>query len=83
LRIAIPVDLLSYALGLFSKVRYRDYALATIIGISPLAFILAYLGTLPFIFQMIALSVALVLILSGFIIASSLGKRSAVGEPKS
>ncbi len=44
LRMIIPVDILSYALGLFSKVDFKTYALATIIGITPFAFVFSYLG---------------------------------------
>jgi len=48
LRMLIPVDVLSYVLGLFTKIAWRTYALASLIGIIPFAFIFAYIGTLPF-----------------------------------
>lgn len=54
LRMIIPIDILSYVLGLFSKMKLRTYALATFIGIMPFAFILAYLGGLPVQYQVIA-----------------------------
>lgn len=44
LRIIIPVDVLSYALGLFSSMKPWPYFWSTFIGITPLAFIFAYLG---------------------------------------
>lgn len=44
LRMIMPVDLLSYAVGLFSKIRFTIYITATILGISPFAFIFAYAG---------------------------------------
>lgn len=44
LRMAVPVDLLSYALGLFSTIPLRTYALATLIGVTPFSFIFAYGG---------------------------------------
>ena len=47
LRILIPVDILSYAIGLFTSIKLTTYTLATIIGVSPFAFILAYSSTLP------------------------------------
>ena len=53
LRIIIPVDILSYALGLFSKIKLLPYSFATIIGITPFAFIFAYLGTVPFVYQIV------------------------------
>jgi uncharacterized membrane protein YdjX (TVP38/TMEM64 family) len=55
LRMVIPVDILSYALGLFSRVRAGLYFWATLIGITPFAFILAYAGRVPFSWQIIGL----------------------------
>jgi uncharacterized membrane protein YdjX (TVP38/TMEM64 family) len=55
LRIFIPLDLVSYALGLFSKVDAKIYILATIIGSVPFAFLAAYLGTVPFQYQIIGM----------------------------
>lgn len=51
LRLATPVDILSYALSLFTKINFKTYALATIIGIVPFAFVFSYLGTVPFYYQ--------------------------------
>jgi len=47
LRLVMPVDVLSYALGLFSQMPLGMYVLATIIGITPFAFVFAYTATLP------------------------------------
>lgn len=47
LRIIIPVDALSYALGLFSTIKMREYMLATVVGITPFAFVWAYFGSMP------------------------------------
>lgn len=44
LRMVLPVDLLSYAVGLLSKISFKKYMLATVIGITPFAFIFAYIG---------------------------------------
>lgn len=55
LRMTIPVDLLSYALGLFSNMKTVEYFLATVIGITPFAFVFSYLGSLPPVFQVIGL----------------------------
>jgi len=44
LRIIIPVDLLSYALGFFSKISLWKYTLATIIGVIPGAILMIYAG---------------------------------------
>lgn len=45
LRLTIPVDIGSYALGLTSGVRLLEYTLATIIGVTWFSFAFAYLGT--------------------------------------
>lgn len=42
LRMIIPVDVLSYALGLFSKIKTHSFFLSTLIGITPFAFIFSY-----------------------------------------
>lgn len=47
LRMAVPVDVLSYGLGLFSSVPFKLYIVATIIGISPFAFIFSYAVLFP------------------------------------
>jgi len=46
LRMTVPVDILSYALGLFSTVSARIYFFATLLGVIPFAFIFAYAGSL-------------------------------------
>lgn len=71
LRMSVPVDLLSYALGLFSRISFGRYALATVIGITPFAFIFAYAGTLPFYYQLAAFLIAIVMILVGLIVLKS------------
>jgi len=44
LRMVLPVDILSYALGFFSNISFVRYALSTVIGITPFAVIFAYGG---------------------------------------
>lgn len=62
LRIILPVDILSYAIGLFSKMKSAEYFLATLIGITPFAFIFSYTGELPIKSQIIIiLAVAIVI----------------------
>src|SRR3989344_5325913 len=72
LRIMIPVDLLSYALGIFGVLGWKKYTLATIIGITPFAFIFAYLGTLPVSYQLFSIPAGILLI---FIVYASGGKK--------
>lgn len=62
LRIMIPVDLLSYALGIFGVLDWKRYTLATVIGIVPFAFIFAYLGTLPVSYQLFSIPAGVLLI---------------------
>ena len=62
LRIAIPFDLISYGIGLVSKVDWKVYTLATFIGYAPLAFILSYLGTFSLVYQLIILVIGIILI---------------------
>ncbi len=52
LRMTMPVDILSYALGLFSKrIHWKQNAITTLIGISPFAFIFSYIGIFETKFQ--------------------------------
>lgn len=44
LRMLLPVDVLSYALGIFTRVSFPVYALATMLGIVWFSFAFAYLG---------------------------------------
>ncbi|MFW5846693.1 MAG: TVP38/TMEM64 family protein [Nanoarchaeota archaeon] len=55
LRIALPADVLSYALGLFTNISWKVYIFVTFIGMLPFAFILAYFGGLSFVYQVIGL----------------------------
>lgn len=42
MRIVVPVDALSYALGLFSSMRVVPYTIATLLGTMPFAFIVSF-----------------------------------------
>lgn len=46
LRIMLPVDILSYALGLFSKIKSNTFFFATLIGVAPFGFIFSYAGNI-------------------------------------
>lgn len=43
MRIFIPVDFISYAIGMLSTMKILPYSIATLIGVTPSAIILAYL----------------------------------------
>jgi len=64
-RMAMPVDVLSYALGLFIAVPYTTYTLATIIGITPFAFIFSYASSAPPLYTAGAIILALIAALLG------------------
>jgi len=63
LRLAFPIDILSYAMGIFSKVDYKTYIITTVLGFLPYAFFYSYFGTLPLDYQIIAF-IIFILILS-------------------
>ncbi len=44
LRMILPVDVVSFALGLLKRLRFRTYAVASLIGILPLSFVWSYAG---------------------------------------
>lgn len=66
LRMAVPVDLLSYALGLFAVMRFPPYMLATVIGITPFAFVFSYLADFNIWYQIGALAVGVAVIAISF-----------------
>lgn len=66
LRMTLPVDILSYALGLFSGISFRNYFLATLIGVSPFAFFFAYAIELPSVVQFFVVALVLILLASGY-----------------
>ena len=69
LRLAMPMDLLSYLLGLFTHVSLWKYAAATALGVTPPAFLLAYLGKLPHAYDIIAFGIGAVVIV-GYIVVT-------------
>jgi uncharacterized membrane protein YdjX (TVP38/TMEM64 family) len=47
LRMVLPMDVISYVLGLFTNMSWSSYVAATALGVTPSAFLLAYLGKTP------------------------------------
>ncbi len=74
LRMIIPVDILSYALGLFSKIKFWPYVIATFIGVIPVTFLLAYVGTINPLFQLIVFLIVGIILLTGWIVKEKQGK---------
>lgn len=44
LRLILPVDIMSFALGLLRRLRFRTYALASLVGIVPFSFVWSFAG---------------------------------------
>jgi len=51
LRISLPVDIISYAMGLFKFIRFTPYFFATLLGVAPFSYMFTYSATLPMGFQ--------------------------------
>ena len=62
LRMILPVDITSYALGLLRRINWRLFLATTIIGVMPFAFILSYAGTLSIIYQIVLFSAGIPII---------------------
>jgi uncharacterized membrane protein YdjX (TVP38/TMEM64 family) len=62
LRVIIPFDVVSYAIGIFTRIRFVPYFFATLIGFLPLAFVLAYIGTLPVYMQVLGFIIFLLIV---------------------
>lgn len=73
MRIFLPVDLLSYALGLFSSITTRSYMTVTIIGVTIFAFAFAYFGQLPISYQIVGGVAAVALIVGGVFFRNGFG----------
>lgn len=69
LRITVPVDILSYALGLFTHISWRLFAVTTLIGIIPTIILLAKVGTFPIEYQVILAVLAVCLLVIGWKVA--------------
>jgi uncharacterized membrane protein YdjX (TVP38/TMEM64 family) len=69
LTMVVAMDGISYVFGLFSKMSLRDYTLATIIGLVPFTFVLAYVGSMPFYYTVLFLIIGLVILAIGMMIA--------------
>ena len=68
MRIFLPVDLLSYLLGLFSRISLPLYSLATLIGVTPFGIIMSYAGSLPLTQQILFFIIGILVIIPNFYI---------------
>lgn len=67
LRLLVSVDVLSYALGIFTTMPLGKYILATAVGVTPFGFYFAWAGTLPVAYQILAISAAFFLVIFVFV----------------
>ena len=68
-RLVLPMDVISYVLGLFTDIGWSKYAAATAIGLTPSAFVLAYVGKLPNAYEIIAFGVGGMLLVASLLVA--------------
>jgi uncharacterized membrane protein YdjX (TVP38/TMEM64 family) len=76
-RLVFPMDVISYVLGLFTEMTWSKYALATALGLTPAAFLLAYLGKLPNAYELISLGVGGAVVIATVFLARRKRRRSA------
>jgi len=75
LRLTIPVDILSYALGLFTKVSWKMFLLTTFIGVIPITFLFSYIGLLPMKIQLPLIATGIIIIIIFFLFHSRRTKK--------
>ncbi len=66
-RIIFPVDLVSYALGLFTKMRWIPYLFSTTLGVIPYAFLLTRVVVWPRPYRLLAETIGIILTISGYL----------------
>ena len=57
MRLVLPMDLISYAVGLFTDISWSKYTAATALGLLPSALLLAWLGQLPHAYELIMVGI--------------------------
>jgi uncharacterized membrane protein YdjX (TVP38/TMEM64 family) len=68
-RLVLPMDVISYVLGLFTEIRWATYVGATALGLTPSALFLAYLGKLPNGYEIIGVAIGGAAIVAALLIA--------------
>jgi uncharacterized membrane protein YdjX (TVP38/TMEM64 family) len=75
LRLLMPLDLVTYVIGILTEIRFRPFILASIPGIVISAVYLSYLGSLPLIYEVIGFLVGIVLLIIIHIFLSNKAKK--------
>jgi uncharacterized membrane protein YdjX (TVP38/TMEM64 family) len=69
LRLFMPMDVMSYVLGLFTDISWSRYVIATALGVAPMALVLAYVGNLPNAYDLIPCGVGLAVVAAYVMVA--------------
>jgi uncharacterized membrane protein YdjX (TVP38/TMEM64 family) len=77
LRLVMPMDVMSYVLGLFTDISWTKYAIATALGLTPSAFVLAYVGKLPNAYDFIMLGVGAAVVVAWAMVVRRRKRRAA------
>ena len=64
----VPFDGVSYAFGLFTKMKFGPYFWATVIGLIPMTIATAYFGKIDWRFQIIGFLVVIIVVLVGALV---------------
>lgn len=75
LRMIVPVDILSYALGLFSRISFKTYFLTTVFGTMLVTFILAYAGSVSLKIQILIFILVVFIVFIVFLIREILKEK--------
>jgi uncharacterized membrane protein YdjX (TVP38/TMEM64 family) len=76
-RLVLPMDVISYVLGLSTDISWSKYVAATALGLTPSALLLAYLGKLPHAYEIIAFGIGAAIVVASILIAR---KKAARGS---
>jgi len=79
-RLILPMDIISYVLGLFTEISWSKYVLATAIGLTPSAFLLAYLGKLPNAYGIFAVGIAGAVVIMSVLVARRKRRSTTSGK---
>jgi uncharacterized membrane protein YdjX (TVP38/TMEM64 family) len=77
LRLMMPMDVISYVLGLFTNMSWASYGLATGLGLTPSAFVLAYIGRMPRAYDFITLGIGAAVVVWIILSTRQAGRKSA------
>jgi len=65
-RFILPVDIISYAVGLFTKMHWFSYLGATLLGVTPFAFTFAHGSSLPISWQILGGVIIFILVIFSY-----------------